>query len=478
MKYVLILLGIILLNLQLNGQGLTVDEKVDSLLNLMSLEEKVGQMAQAERTELENMNDIASFGLGSLLSGGGSSPSPNTVAGWAAMYDNFQSIALQSNRGIPIIYGIDAVHGHNNAYGAVIFPHDIGMGCTWDPELVMQADQVVAEEVASTGLDWTFSPCIAVPQNERWGRTYEGFGETAEIQKLMAAACVDGLQGDDLSTNVSILACAKHFVGDGGTTNGNDQGNTVVSEEVLRNLHMAGYADAIESGVGSIMASYSSWNGEKMHGNEYLLTEVLKNEMGFEGFIVSDWKGVDQLHEDYREAIKRAINAGIDMVMVPDRYEVFIAHLISLVEDNEVSESRIDDAVRRILKQKFLLNLFDEPYTDPSLSGSFGSQEHRNIAKQAVRESIVLLDAKNDRLPLQKNNQTILVAGSLAADLGAQCGGWTISWQGGNGAITPGTNILTGIQNVVESSEVIYSPSGNYNDPVDLAVVVVGEKVP
>lgn len=462
----------------LSAIGQTIDEKVDSILLLMTLEEKVGQMTQVERGELNNIQDIAAYGIGSLLSGGGSAPSPNTVGSWADMYDNFQSIALQSNLGIPLIYGIDAVHGHNNVYGAVIFPHNIGMGCTWNPGLIQTANQVVAKEVAATGIDWTFAPCIAVPQNERWGRTYEGFGETPEIQKIMAEASVLGLQGDDLGASETILACAKHFVGDGGTADGIDQGNTEVTEEVLRNIHMEGYIDAIDAGVGSVMASFNSWNGEKLHGHDYLLTDVLKNELGFEGFIISDWKGVDQIDENYRTAIKRAINAGIDMVMVPDRYEVFIAHLISLVNDGEVSEERIDDAVRRILKQKFLLNLFEEPYTDPSLAASLGSQAHRDVARQVVRESMVLLNAKNEVLPLQKNDQTILVAGTLAADLGAQCGGWTISWQGANGNITPGTNILTGIQNTVETSQVVYSPNGDYSGPVDVAVVVVGEKSP
>ena len=476
MKFTLTIFLNLLISLCVMGQ--TVDQLVDSVLMLMTLEEKVGQMTQVERSELNNIQDIATYGIGSILSGGGSSPAPNTLASWADMYDNFQSVALQSNLGIPLLYGIDAVHGHNNVYGAVIFPHNIGMGCTWNPDLIRTANQVVAEEVAATGIDWTFSPCIAVPRNERWGRTYEGFGETPEIQKMMAEASVLGLQGVDLSASETILACAKHFVGDGGTTDGIDQGNTEVTEQVLRDIHMEGYIDAINAGVGTIMASYNSWNGEKLHGHDYLLTDVLKNELGFEGFIISDWKGVDQVDGDYRTAIKRAINAGIDMVMVPDRYEVFIAHLLSLVNDGEVSEDRIDDAVRRILKQKFLLNLFEEPYTDNSLAASFGSQAHRDVARQVVRESMVLLNAKNDVLPLQKNDQTILVAGTPAADLGAQCGGWTISWQGSTGNITPGTDVLTGIQNVVETSEVIYSPNGAFSGSVDVAVVVVGEKTP
>lgn len=475
MKYFITLAIIVSITLSAISQNPDIDQKVDSVLNLMTLDEKIGQMAQAEKGALENIYDISYYSLGSLLSGGGSSPASNTLQGWINMYDNYQSIALESRLGIPLIYGIDAVHGHNNVYGAVIFPHNIGIGCTWNPELVKTANQIVAKEVAATGIDWTFSPCITVPQNERWGRTYEGFGETSEIQKIMSGASIDGLQGSDLSNPETILACAKHFVGDGGTINGIDQGNTIVTEQILRELHMAGYIDAINLEVGSIMASYNSWNGVKLHGHDYLLTDVLKNELGFNGFIVSDWKGVDQVNEDYRDAVKRSINAGIDMVMVPDRYIYFISILKSLVQDNEVSIERIDDAVKRILKQKFLLNLFDEPFTNNSLASSFGSVAHRNIAKQTVRESMVLLNAKNDVLPLQKNNKKILVAGKLASDLGAQCGGWTISWQGSNGNITEGTNILTGIQNLAESSEVIYSENGNYNNPVDVAVVVIGE---
>jgi beta-glucosidase len=477
MKYTLIIWLTLLTALHVTGQ--TIDERVDSLLELMTLEEKVGQMTQIERIEVEeNMEHLATYGIGSVLSGGGSAPSPNAVASWSAMYDSYQNTAMESRLGIPILYGIDAVHGHSNVYGAVIFPHNIGLGCTWNPELVREANEITAREVAATGIDWTFAPCVAVARNERWGRTYEGFGETAEINELMAAASVAGLQGSDLADGETILACAKHYVGDGGTTDGIDQGNTQVSEQVLRDVHMAPYIDAIDAGVGTIMATYNSWNGEKVHGIEYLLTDVLKDELGFEGFIISDWKGVDQVDEDYRTAIKRAINAGIDMVMVPDRYEVFTGHLTSLVNDGEVSMERIDDAVRRILRQKYALNLFEEPLTDPSLAATVGSQEHRDVARQAVRESMVLLNAKNDVLPLKKDGQRILVAGALASDVGAQCGGWTIAWQGGNGNITQGTTILQGIQSLAASSEVIYSVNGDHSGDVDVAVVVVGEKIP
>ncbi|HCC69975.1 MAG TPA: hypothetical protein DEQ09_02310 [Bacteroidales bacterium] len=457
------------------GQGLTIDQKVDSLLSLMTLDEKIGQMAQAERGSLENLSDISYYNIGSILSGGGSAPSENKVSAWADMYDLFQEEALKTRLGIPIIYGIDAVHGHNNVYGTVIFPHNIGLGCTRNSNLVRAVNQVTAREVAATGIDWTFSPCIAVPRDERWGRTYEGFGESPEIQKQMAAASVYGLQGSDLSHPETILACAKHYVGDGGTTKGEDQGNTQVTEEELRSVHLAGYMDAINAGVGSIMASYNSWNGKKLHGHDYLLSDILKDELGFEGFVVSDWKGVDQIDEDYRTAVKRAINAGIDMVMVPDRYIYFISILKDLVQNNEVPIDRIDDAVRRILKQKFLLNLFGQPLADRSLASTVGSAEHRSVGRQAVRESMVLLSARDDALPLEKSGQRILVAGKRADDIGAQCGGWTISWQGSNGDITAGTTILEGIQEISENSEIVYSPTGSYNGEADIAVAVIGE---
>ncbi len=475
MKRISILLLFVCITFMVKSQSQTIDQKVDSLLQLMTLDEKIGQMTQAERGELENITDISTYALGSLLSGGGSAPSPNTAAAWANMYNQYQAQALQSRLGIPMIYGVDAVHGHNNVAGAVLFPHNIGMGCTWDTALVKAANQVTALEVAATGIDWTFSPCIAVVRNERWGRTYEGFGETPEIQQLMAKVSVAGLQGNDLGAPETILACAKHYVGDGGTTNGTDQGNTILNEALLREIHLPGYADAIDAGVGTVMASYSSWNGVKMHGNEYLLTTVLKNEMNFDGFIISDWKGVDQIAEDYRTAVKRSVNAGMDMVMVPDRYIYFISILKDLVQTGEVSMERIDDAVRRILKQKFLLRLFEEPYADNSLLTSVGSAAHRTIARQAVRESLVLLSAKNDVLPLNKTDQKILVAGSIANNLGAQCGGWSISWQGSDGNITTGTTILAGIQQLAAPGQVIYSQTGATTENVDVAVVVIGE---
>ncbi|HEX9007446.1 MAG TPA: glycoside hydrolase family 3 protein, partial [Bacteroidota bacterium] len=296
---------------------------VESLLSQMTLEEKVGQMTQAERGALASESDIRTCLLGSVLSGGGSAPAANNATAWADMVDRFQTQALQTRLKIPVLYGIDAVHGHNNIYGATIFPHNIGLGCTRDSALVRRIAAATADEVAGTGIHWTFSPCVAVPRDERWGRTYEGFGETPGIVAPMAAAAVQGYQ-------TRILACAKHFLGDGGTAGGRDQGDMLADEAALRAIHLPGYIAAVKAGAATVMASFSSWNGVKMHANRYLLTTVLKGELGFEGFVVSDWGGVDQLSPDYPTAVETAINAGIDMVMVPNRFKEFIATLKSL----------------------------------------------------------------------------------------------------------------------------------------------------
>lgn len=453
----------------------SVDERVEDLLNRMTLDEKIGQMTQADRQYLDNESDITTFAMGSLLSGGGSAPANNSPSGWADMYDNFQSKALATRLGIPLIYGIDAVHGHNNVKGAVIFPHNIGLGCTRNPDLVQQAARITAKEVAGTGIDWTFAPCIAVPQDERWGRTYEGFAETADITTLMSAASVKGFQGDSLSDRESILACAKHYVGDGGTTGGKDQGNTEVDEATLRRIHLPGYIAAIESGVGSIMASFNSWNGQKVHGSHYLLTTVLKEELEFEGFVVSDWAGIDQLPGDYTSDVEASINAGMDMVMVPNKYRTFISTLKSLVQQGKVTQERIDDAVRRILRIKFKLGLFERPYTDRSLTAQIGSDLHREVARECVRQSLVLLKKKDNILPLPKENFKIHVAGKNADDLGNQCGGWTISWQGSSGEITTGTTILQAIKGAAPNATISYSIDGTGASGADICVVVIGE---
>jgi beta-glucosidase len=459
---------------QSNNQ--TIDQKVESLLNQMTLQEKVGQMTQVDRSALQNIQDIKNYYLGSLLSGGGSAPADNSPSVWADMYDSYQNFALQTRLKIPLIYGIDAVHGNNNVKGAVIFPHNIGMGCTWDPMLVQKAAEVTAEEVVGTGINWTFSPCIAVARDIRWGRTYESFGETPEIQQIMSEAEVLGYQGTDLLSPTSILACAKHYVGDGGTTGGTDQGNTQCDETTLRAIHLPGYISAIKAGVGSIMVSFSSWNGEKMSENKYLLTDVLKGELGFKGFLVSDWGALYQLKGDFKTQIASAINAGIDMIMVPTDYKGFISSLMSDVSDSSVSINRINDAVKRILTIKMQKGLFNHPLTNRTYTAQVGSVAHRKVARDCVRESLVLLKNASNILPLKKNLSKIFVAGINANDLGNQCGGWTISWQGSSGNITTGTTILQAINSAVSSStQVIYSQDGTGGGGADAAIVVIGE---
>ncbi len=459
-----------------NDQLPSVSERVNSLLSQMSLDEKIGQMTQAERGALQNISDIKTYYLGSLLSGGGSAPSTNSAQAWADMYDYFQNFALQTRLKIPLIYGVDAVHGHNNVFGATIFPHNIGLGCTRNPQLIEQAARVTAEEVSGTGIDWTFAPCIATVRDERWGRTYEGFGETPELSVMMANAMVKGYQGLNLSDYGNILACAKHYLGDGGTQGGDDQGNVIADEQTVRQLHLQGFISAINAGVKSIMVSYSSINGQKMHGSRYWITDVLKDELGFKGFVISDWQGIDQLPGDYKSDIQNSINAGVDMVMVPNNYMEFIQYLKELVNENRVSIERIDDAVRRILTVKFELGLFEKPFTDRSLISTVGSVAHRSVARQCVRESLVLLKNGNNFLPLSKNINHILVAGKNGLDIGNQCGGWTISWQGSSGDITAGTTVYQGIKNSVPSSTTVsYSFNGSSTQGADVAVVVVGE---
>ena len=354
------------------NSDLPVMDRVQDLLSYMTLKEKIGQMTQVDRQFLESANDIGAYYLGSLLSGGGSTPPKNYPKSWAEMYDGFQKIALSTRLSIPIMYGIDAVHGHNNVIGATIFPHHIGLGCTNNPQLIEDVYRATAEEIAATGIDWNFAPCLAVPRDERWGRTYEGFGETPDIVKSMAAAAVRGLQTDRLDGPTSILACAKHFIGDGGTKWGTglkeklDQGDTQVTEQELREIHLPGYLPAIEAGVGTIMPSYNQINGEYCHVSKDLLTNLLKKELGFKGFLVSDWQGLEKMGDDYKSNIIASINAGMDMVMVPgaakfggQTYTNFIKLLIESVNEGSISEIRINDAVARILKVKFKKSHFE-----------------------------------------------------------------------------------------------------------------------
>jgi beta-glucosidase len=469
------------------------DGQVQELLSRMTLEEKLGQMTQAEQDALKETSDIEKYFLGSLLSGGSSDPKAgNSLEAWTNLYDGYQTRAMKTRLAIPLLYGIDGVHGHNNVLGAVVFPHNIGLGCTRNPQLAERAARIAAEEIRATGIQWTFAPCVTVPRDERWGRTYEGYSESPGTVKMLGEAAVRGFQGNDLGNPLSVLACAKHFVGDGGTTLGTasfqnpekkrllDQGDTRVSEKDLREIHMQGYITTVRAGVGSIMPSYNSWNGVKCSASKRLLTDILKGELGFEGFLISDYNAIDQITPDYKSAIEISINAGMDMVMVPTKYREFFALLRELVKEGRVPMSRIDDAVKRIMRVKFAMGLMDKSRSqlaDRKLHNSFGSAAHRQVARECVRQSLVLLKNKKRTLPLSKNLARLHVGGKSADDIGNQCGGWTIDWQGKSGDVTTGgTTILQAIQNTVsKKTRVTFSKDGSGAGGADAGIVVVGE---
>ena len=483
MKTLLPLLSIATLFGAIHSAPSSPASDADALLAKMTLDEKIGQMVQVDSNALHDKADVKKYFLGSVLSGGGSDPADNRPETWLNFVNQFQAQASQTRLKIPLLYGIDAVHGHNNVLGAVIFPHHIGLGATHDPKLVEQAERVAAEEVAATGIRWAFAPCIAVARDIRWGRSYESFGQSPELVSELGVASIHGWQGAALGKN-SVLACAKHFVGDGGTEQGVDQGNTICDEATLRKIHLAPYEAAIKAGVGSIMISFSSWNGQKMHGNKHLLTDVLKDELGFQGFLVSDWAAIDQLGPNYKTDIETSINAGLDMVMIPagpgerNNYIEFIADLKQLVADGKVSQARIDDAARRILRVKFQMGLFENPNSDASLLAKIGSPEHRKVARQCVRESLVLLKNSSGVLPLKKSLKRIAVVGSAANDLGIQCGGWTIDWQGKTGDVTTGgTTLLAAVKKSVSpGTEVVFSPDGSDLKSADVVIVAIGEQ--
>jgi beta-glucosidase len=448
---------------------------LEALLARMTLDEKIGQMTQADKNALPDGNEVRELFMGSVLSGGNSLPKPNDPATWAAMCDRFQSQALSTRLGIPIFYGVDAVHGDGDVKGAVLFPHQIGLGATRNPELVRQAARVTAREVAGSGARWTFAPCVAVARDERWGRTYESYGESPELAELLGAAAVRGYQEAPASDPGSaVLATAKHFLGDGGTDRGMDQGDTRVPLEELRRIHLPGYVACIKAGVGSVMVSYSSWNDQPMHGNKALITGLLKGELGFQGFVVTDWAAIDKMSDDYKQDVEVAINAGIDMVMVPINYRDFVADLKALVAEGRVPTARIDDAVRRILRQKARFKLWERPFTDRALTAQIGSPAHRAVARQAVQQSLVVL--KNDKgvLPLSTSARVHL-CGVRADDLGVQCGGWSVGWNGGRGAITPGTTIRQGFEQVLGAERVTFSKDAAGAGSADVVVAVVGE---
>jgi beta-glucosidase len=474
---------------------LAVAERVGDLLGRMSLAEKVGQMTQAERANVAATPErVASLGLGSLLSGGGSTPTPNTPEGWADMVDAFQTQSLSTRLSIPLLYGVDAVHGHNNLVGATVFPHNIGLGAMRDPELVEEAAHVTAAETRTTGPQWSFAPCICVARDLRWGRTYESFGEDPALVILNETA-IDGLQGprrSELDQPDRVLASVKHFAGDGDTEYGTgsgeypiDQGITVTNRQDFERIDLAPYVPAVRTyRAGTVMPSYSSvdWteNGVgdplKMHAHQELITGWLKGEQDFDGFVISDYNAIEQIPGDYPTQVRTSVNAGVDMFMEPNTPDPFVATLMGEVGAGRVPMARIDDAVRRILQQKLELGLFEHPYTDRAGQADIGSAEHRAVAREAVVKSQVLLRNTGGALPLAKD-ASIYLAGRAADNIGIQAGGWTVTWQGQPvKELIPGTTVRAGIEEVAPDAQVTFSEDASApTDGADVGVVVVGE---
>lgn len=446
-----------------------MEAKITDLIQQMTLEEKIGQMTQVRHFADITEEEVATRFIGSVIHTDGPLPGSD-AAGWQAKFRRLQELALSTRLGIPLLFGVDAVHGQNTYEGATIFPHNIGLGAAGNAELVRQAASITALEARATGFHWVFSPCIAIPYNERWGRVYEAFSESTELTTLLARASVEGHQGI-LSDPRKVMATAKHFIGDGSTDYGKEGGETSLTyQEVVQRL-LPPYEEAVRNGVGSVMASFNTFEGIPMHAHRRMLTDTLKGRLGFEGIVVSDWKGYSRFGE------AEIINAGIDMVMAVDGdLDLFQHGLKEAVLSGYVPVERIDDAVRRILRQKFRLGLFENPFADPGLIGAIGRKEHREVARQAVRESLVLLKNRGGALPLAPDLQKIVVVGRHADDAGLQSGGWTISWQGGSGSYRGATTILEGIRQHARG-QVVYDPEGRERHPdADAVILCVGEQ--
>jgi beta-glucosidase len=467
--------------------SLGVSSRVNNLLGQMTQDERFGQMTQVEENAL-GAGDVASLALGSVLHGGGSITSQGDKNAWASAVARHQHEAVDTTRlGIPLLYGVDAVHGFGAMYGATVFPQQIGLGAANDADLMTAIGRATAVETSATGIRWTFSPVLAVPGDVRWGRTYEAYSQNPTIVANLGAAYIRGLIGPGPSDPTSLLPTAKHFIGDGSTVIGTstqniggvtyllDQGNAPADGALLKSTLLPPYRAAIEAGALSVMPSFSSWGGQKVHGDASLLTDTLRGTLGFTGFVISDWGGCDQIDPtDYAKAVAQCINSGVDMVMTPDKGAAFQSALETGVSDGTIKQARIDEAVRRILTVKFTMGLFENPYPNPSALDGVGSAANRALARKAVAESQVLL-ANDGTLPLSGATPTIAVVGNAANDMGVQAGGWTMSWQGSTGPVIPGTTILQGIRDRVGTGGTVLDAlpaSGS----VDVCVAVVGER--
>ena len=474
------------------AEDAALEQRITDLIATLTVEEKVGQLVQGDIASI-TPDDVRKYRLGSILAGGNSDPGGRydaSPAEWLALADAFYEASMDTSQGgkaIPIIFGIDAVHGQSNIVGATLFPHNIGLGATRNPDLLRRIGEITALETRATGMEWAFAPTVAVPQDDRWGRSYEGYSESPEIVASYAGAMVEGLQGKvgtpGFLDGRHVIASVKHFLGDGGTTDGKDQGDTKISEADLVRIHGAGYPPAIAAGAQTVMASFNSVNGEKMHGNKPYLTDALKGRMQFGGFVVGDWNGHGQVKGCANTDCPATINAGLDMAMASDSWKGFYETTLAAVKAGTISQARLDDAVRRILRVKFRLGLFEagKPSTR-AVGGQFallGAPEHRAVARQAVRESLVLLKNAGGVLPLSPK-QRILVAGDGANDVGKQAGGWTLNWQGTGTTRKDFPNADTIYEGIAQQAkaaggEAILAIDGKYTQKPDVAVVVFGE---
>lgn len=443
-----------------------IEQKVDSLLEQMTLDEKIGQMTQVRHFDDILVDDIKSRYIGSVIHTQGPLPG-NDASEWQDKFTELQKMALSTRLGIPLLLGVDAVHGQNTYEGATIFPHNIGLGASGNADLVEKAAAITATESRATGFNWVFSPCVAIPFNEKWGRVYDAFSESTDLTTKLTRASVRGHQGGKATFHV--MATVKHFIGDGATDFGIEGGNSSLSPEEVHQRLLPPYQAAIEEGVGSVMASFNKLDGISMHAHQAMITHTLKGKLKFDGIVVSDWKAYSRFGET------DIINAGIDMVMAVDGdLDMFQIGVRNAVSNGIIPIARIDDAVRRILRQKFRVGVFDHPFPDKTLVKKIGIQEHRDVARQAVRESLVLLKNENKVLPLKKDAR-IAVVGEFGNNSGLQSGGWTVNWQGTTESYKGATTILDGIKKFA-SKEVVFDHDGSAShDNVDVAVIVVGE---